>query len=221
VKLSRNFAPVVRPTCDASRHVNPNHPSLHFKKVGQCAEDNMTFETKAVILWIMASGLVLVFGIRRGGRTHSKQRRNGLDGLVASSIAVVAGALVVVGLVSGTLRIHLVQISPLLFVVGFAASPPQWWTAAAASVLSFWLVTMGGIWLFLLGLSRFLSGTFSPTEVVLTGVIAVASLVGLVVATSKARHLSARTSVPVVLVATGLQSLALWFSYQPSIIGGR
>jgi hypothetical protein len=181
----------------------------------------MTFETKTVILWILASGLVLVLGVRRGGRTPSEQRRGGLHGLVAASIAVVAGALVVVGLVSGTLRIHLVQISPLLLVLALVSSPPQWWAAAAASVLSFWLVTMGGIWLFLLGLSRFLSGTFSPTEVALTGVIGVASLAGLVVANSKARNLSPITSVPIVLVATGLQSLALWLSYQPLIIGRR
>jgi magnesium-transporting ATPase (P-type) len=185
------------------------------------AEDNMTFETKTAILWIVASGLVLVLGVRRGGRPHSEQTPSGRHGLVAASIAVVAGALVVVGLVSDTLRIHLVQILPLVLVLALVSSPPQWWAAAAASVLSFWLVTMVGIWLFLLGLSRFLSGTFSPTEVVLTGVIGVASLAGLVVANSKARHLSLITTVPIVLVATGLQSLALWFSHQPLIIGRR
>ena len=181
----------------------------------------MTLETKTIILWILASGLVLVFGVRGGAgeRIHPHQRRSGLLGLVAASNAVVAGALVIVGLVSGTLRIHLVQISPLLLVLALFTSPPQWWGAAAASVLSFWLVTMAGIWLFLLGLSRFLSGTFSSAEVILTVVIGVASLAGLVAANSKARHLSPMTSVPIVLVAAGLQSLALWFSYQPLIMG--
>jgi hypothetical protein len=181
----------------------------------------MTLETKTVILWILASGLVLVFRTRGRGRSHPERRRSGLNILIVASIAVVASALVVVGLVSGTLRIHLVQISPLLLVLALALSPPQWWAAAAASVLSFWLVTMGGIWLFLLGLSRFLSGTFSRTEVALTCVIGIACLAGLVVANSKGTHLSPITRVLVVLMAAGLQCLALWFSYQPFIIGRR
>jgi hypothetical protein len=179
----------------------------------------MTFETKTVVLWLLASGLLLVLGLLRGGPDVPEHRHSGSSRLVAALIGVVAAALLVVGYISGTLRSHLIQIAPLLVVVALVSSPPQWWAVAAVSVHSFWLVTMAGIWLFLLALSRFLSGRFSPTEVALTCVIGVASLGGLIAANSKVAQLSPIRRVPTILVTTGVQALALWISYQPFVVG--
>jgi hypothetical protein len=77
---------------------------------------------------------------------------------------------------------------------------------------------MAGIWLFLLGLSRFLTGRFSPVEIALILVIGVACLVGLA-ATRRVGHTPLRRSFPTMVIAAGLQSFALWLSYQPVIIG--
>jgi len=184
-----------------------------------CAEDKMTLEIKATILGIIAGGIAVMLGMwptsRRTSDTHERLR---FPSLVAISLAVVSAALIAVGLVSGTLTTHLVQILPVVIVLTLLAGSPQWGSAAAGSVLSFWLVTMVGIWLFLLGLSRFLTGTFSPTEITLTVVIGVASLVGLA-ANGRTGGLSLTTRVPAAVVAAGLQALALWFSYQPIVTG--
>jgi len=179
----------------------------------------MTLEIKATILGILAGGIAVMLGMwptsRRNSETHERLR---FPRLVAISLAVVSAALIAVGLVSGTLTTHLVQILPVAIVLTLLAGSPQWGSAAAGSVLSFWLVTMVGIWLFLLGLSRFLTGTFSPTEITLTVVIGVASLVGLA-ANGRTGGLSLTTRVPAAVVAAGLQALALWFSYQPIVTG--
>jgi hypothetical protein len=173
---------------------------------------------KATILWILASGLAVVLRMwPRSSTSSDAQDGLGFPGLVAVSLGIVAAALIAVGLVSGTLPTHLVQISPLVLVLPLLARAPQWGSVVAGAVLSFWLVTMVGIWLFLLGLSRFLSGTFSPIEIALTIVIGIASVAGLAVSTGTG-GLSRATRVSAVALAAGIQSVALWLSYQPIII---
>jgi hypothetical protein len=179
----------------------------------------MTLEAKATILWILAVGLAVVLQILPRSRvsTNANVARR-LPGLISVSLAGVALALVVVGVVSGTVRIHLVQISPIVLLFALLPGGRPLVSAATAAVLSWWLVTMSGIWLFLLGLSRFLSGRFSTTEILLTVVIGVACLVGLS-ASRSAETIPLGTRVPTIVFAAGLQSLALWLSYQPIITG--
>jgi hypothetical protein len=93
---------------------------------------------------------------------------------------VVLVALYVVGAVShGSLR-HEVQTLPLWvpIVAGFNSRGFSRWCALPCFL--FWLLCMVLIWLFLLGWSHFLSGQFSPTEILLTVVIGIASAIGLV-----------------------------------------
>ena len=179
----------------------------------------MTFEAKAAILAILAVGLAVVLEVWPRSRTSTKAiAAPRFPVLIAVSLASVALALIVVGVVSGTLRTHLVQIAPLVLLLVLL---PRAWAltpVAAAAVLSWWLVTMAGIWLFLLGLSRFLTGRFSPTEIVLTLVIGVACLVGLS-AGARAGSMPLNRKLPTIVLAAGLQSLALWLSYQPIVIG--
>jgi hypothetical protein len=178
----------------------------------------MTLEAKATILWILSVGLAVVVQIflRSGISTDANSRR--FPRLIDASLASVALALIAVGVASGTLRTHLVQISPLVLLLAFLPRSRAMASAAAAGVLSWWLVTMVGIWLFLLGMSRFLTGTFSPTEILLTLIIGVACMAGLS-ASGRAGTIPLTTRVSVVVLAAGLQSLALWFSYQPIVIG--
>jgi hypothetical protein len=180
----------------------------------------MTLEAKATILWILAVGLAVVLQILARSRISTNATAaQRLPGLIAVSLAGVALALIVVGVVSSTLRTHLVQISPIVLLLALLPRARPWVSAAAAAVLSWWFVTMSGIWLFLLGLSRFLTGRFSPTEILLTVVIGMACLAGLS-ASRRAETIPLRTWLPTILFAAGLQSLALWLSYQP-IIRGR
>jgi hypothetical protein len=116
------------------------------------------------------------------------------------------------------IRTHIVQISPLVLLLVLLPRSRAWASAAAAGVLSWWLVTMGGIWLFLLGMSRFLTGTFSPTEILLTLIIGAACIAGLS-ASGRAATIPLTTTISAVVLAAALQSLALWFSYQPIITG--
>src|SRR4030095_956130 len=177
----------------------------------------MTLEAKATILWIFAVGLAVVLQILPRSRisTNATVARR-LPGLIAVSLASVALALTVVGVVSGTLRTHLVQISPIVLLLALLPLARPLVSAAAAAVLSWWFVTMSGIWLFLLGLSRFLTGRFSPTEVILTIVIVVACLTGLSMS-RRAETIPLTTRLATIMFAAGLQSFALWLSYQPII----
>jgi len=180
----------------------------------------MTLEAKATILAILAVGLAFV--LQAWPRSKISTKANAARGFpvtIAVSLASVALALIVVGVVSGTLRTHLVQIAPLALLLASRPRSPALISVAAAAVLSWWLVTMAGIWLFLFGLSRFLTGRFSPTEIVLTLVIGVACLIGLS-ASGRAGGIPLTKRLLTILLAAGLQSLALWLSYQP-IVAGR
>lgn len=96
----------------------------------------------------------------------------------ACALAVLV-ALYVVGAVShGSLR-HEVQTLPLWvpIVAGFNRREFARWCALPCFL--FWLPIMVLIWLFLLGWSHIISGTFSPVEVAMTIVVGLASAAGL------------------------------------------
>lgn len=99
--------------------------------------------------------------------------------LIACCVAVV-DALLVVGAVSHGVIRHIVQTSPFWIGILLAArrSPLTKW--ATLPCFTFWLFTMVVIWLFLLGWTHMISGTFSPTEIAMTIVVGVASAVGII-----------------------------------------
>jgi hypothetical protein len=179
----------------------------------------MTLTAKATILAILAVGLTIVVQLWPRSRTSiAASAAHGFPARLAVSLAIVALALVAVGMVSGTLRIHLVQIVPLVVLAALQARAGTLIRTAAAAVLSWWLVTMTAIWLFVLGLSRFLTGRFSTTEILLTLVIGVACVAGLS-ASNRVGTVPLIRRLPAIVLAAGLQSLALWVSYQPAVSG--
>jgi hypothetical protein len=98
--------------------------------------------------------------------------------IAACALAVLV-ALYVVGAVShGSLR-HEVQTLPLWvpIVAGFNRRDFARWCALPCFL--FWLPIMVLIWLFLLGWSRIITGTFSPVEIAMTIVVGLASAAGL------------------------------------------
>src|SRR5438445_2525577 len=98
------------------------------------------------------------------------------------SLAILV-ALYVVGAVSnGSLR-HEVQTLPLLFpiVLGFRQRDLAKWSALPCFI--FWLVIMILIWLFLLGLSRIVTGLFLTVVIGLIMFMLGVSIVGIVLIT--------------------------------------
>ena len=135
-----------------------------------------------------------------------------------ASLVTVLVALLLVGLVSGTLVRHLVQVVPVA-LSALVVSRRAWGRFAAMAVLGFWLFIMALIWLYLLGLARIVTGSFSTAEVVLTVLIGLAALVGI----RTAARLPTRPAWPQRLAAFGLggalQAAAMWMSLQPAFAG--
>ena len=55
---------------------------------------------------------------------------------------------------------------------------PAWGVSAAATLLAFWFLVMGAIWLFLLGVARIFTGTFTTAEIALTVLIGIGASFG-------------------------------------------
>lgn len=132
-------------------------------------------------------------------------------------LAVLAGALLLVGVVSGTLLRHAIQVlPPLVLIVVVVVWRPRSWPAAAMAIEVFWLVIMLFIWLYLAGVARIIKGHFSSSEIVLTLVIGAAVAGGIVIAFQ-----SQRAAWPArflaFLIAGLVQFGAMWLSLQPGI----
>ena len=175
----------------------------------------MTFQLKIAIVTLLAAGISLVvLGPKRSAALSRVPVAAG-SSAVTIWLAVVAGALIVVGFVSHTMVRHLVQIAPLIVALGFLLRGSSAGVSAAAPLFAFWLLVMGGIWLFLLGLARIFMGTFTPMEVALTIVIGVAAMFGLVSARRRGTSASLAARAVTVITFALMQFGALWLSVQP------
>ena len=177
----------------------------------------MTFQQKLVIM----SALSAIIGAGTIARMPGSALRAGplarFGGVTAVSLAIVAIALAAVGVVSHTPIRHAVQITPVVVALILAIRRSSVANAAAAPVFAFWLVIMGAIWLFLLGLARIVSGTFTAVEILLTIVIGLASVVGLAAAYRRGSTASAAVRFATVIFFAIFQFAAMWLSVQPYI----
>jgi hypothetical protein len=91
------------------------------------------------------------------------------------SLAVIAALLVVGSLSDGVVR-HIIQTLPLwiVAVLGWRHSALTKWIALPMFLV--WLAIMVLIWLFLLHLSRILTGRYSPIEIAMTLVVGATSI---------------------------------------------
>jgi hypothetical protein len=131
--------------------------------------------------------------------------------------AVMMAALLVVGAVShGVLR-HAVQTAPLWIVIALALrkSPAARW--AAVPCFAIWLVLMSAIWLFLLGWTRLVSGTFSPVEIAMTLIVGSASAVGIAAAVRGRAGLRPWPAIATVMLLAAVQLGAFRVSVLPGI----
>ena len=130
-------------------------------------------------------------------------------------LAILTGALILVGIVSDTMIRHLIQIAPLVVAILLSLSRSGAASAAAAPLFAFWLLLMGAVWLFLLGVARIVTGTVPPIEIALTVVIGAASAVGLALTHRQGTALTFAGRLGTVIVFALLQYAAMWLSTRP------
>ena len=139
------------------------------------------------------------------------------ESVLAAALLAVIVALMLVGVVSGTLIRHAIQVVPGVVVLGLGFARIRCARFAAIAVFLFWLFIMALIWLYLLGIANGISGHFTRTEVALTLVIGLGSAVGLVAA-SRVRDSSRWPGrLAAFAAAAALQVGAMWLSLQPVV----
>lgn len=137
--------------------------------------------------------------------------------IAAACLCVIAALVLGVGLASNLVLRHLVQTLPLWasVVLGFRRSRLTGWIALPCFL--FWLFLMGVIWCFLLGLSHWITGHFSATEITMTIIVGIASLVG-IVAFVRFRSSVHAGIAALLFVGTGAVQFACFrISFLPSI----
>lgn len=132
---------------------------------------------------------------------------------VGVCLATVILSLLLVGVVSGTLIRHIVQVSPAAVALAATVRCASWATWAAIPVFLFWFLIMLAIWLFLLGISKVVTGHFAPAEIVLTIAVGISCVAGLVgVLRSPAERVGAGSAISALFAL--LQFAAIWLSYK-------
>jgi len=132
------------------------------------------------------------------------------------SLGGLAVALMVVGVVSGTVLRHVVQIVPILLALIVVRRWPAIGAYAALPIFIFWILIVSLIWLFLMGLSRIANGHYTIAEVVSTVVMATCCVSGSVWAVPAGRTATIASRVAAFGGFAALQVAAMWISLTPS-----
>lgn len=122
-------------------------------------------------------------------------------------------SLLLVGIVSSTLPIHLIQVVPAAVVLAAIAGRSKWATQAALPIFLSWIAIMILIWLWLLGLARIVTGHFTPAEIMLTLVIGACSIRGAVAAARASSGGNLMSRIGMFVLFAGLQMGAMRLSY--------
>lgn len=137
--------------------------------------------------------------------------------VATGALLTVLVALLLVGVVSGTMLRHAVQVLPVLAAIVVVVAQRAWSRWAARPVFAFWLLIMVLIWLHLLGLANVVTGKFTHTEVILTVVIGLACVVGSAATARKTTRSAGWSGVIAFLIFGVLQVGAMWLSLQPAL----
>jgi hypothetical protein len=132
------------------------------------------------------------------------------------SLAILILSLLLVGVVSDTFLRHVIQVIPPVVALALVAKASPLGASAAAPILTFWLGVMINIWMFLLGIARIFTGTFTPSEIALTITIAVSCGLGLFGIVRSGVESSVGKRVVTALVFGICQFVALIASFQPA-----
>ena len=132
---------------------------------------------------------------------------------VVGCLIGLASALLLVGLVSGTVLRHIIQIVPIIIVLTVVRQRPDWAAYAAIPIFLFWTLVVVLIWLFLLGLSGIASGRYTPIEVMSTFLMIACSIVGVVRCVQLGRPLSALGRTSAFVLFASIQFVVMWISF--------
>ena len=132
-------------------------------------------------------------------------------------LAGLAIALIVVGIVSGTILRHSVQIVPVVAAAIVVIKRPSAGAYAALPIFVFWTLIVVLIWLFLLGVSRIANGHYTIAEIISTFVMAASCVFGAVRAVQIGRPSPIGWRIAMFIGFAALQLLAMWISFTPSI----
>lgn len=128
-----------------------------------------------------------------------------------------AVALMVVGIVSGTVLRHVVQIVPILLASIVVRRRPAIGAYAALPIFIFWTLIVTLIWLFLAGLSSVANGHYTTAEIISTLVMAVCCVYGVVRAIPAGRPAPLAARLATFIAFAVLQFVAMWISFSRSI----
>ncbi|MDE0265369.1 MAG: hypothetical protein OXJ37_23410 [Bryobacterales bacterium] len=138
-----------------------------------------------------------------------QSRRNTL----IACLAGVATALLIVGVVSGTFIRHVVQIVPVAVALVAVRERRAWGSHAALPIFAWWLFMMVLVWLYLAGVPMFFDGDFTLTEIALTGLIALFSVLGLFACMRAESATSAQNRLLAVAGFGAFQFAMMWVSF--------
>ena len=138
-------------------------------------------------------------------------------GVAACCLAIILALVIGVGVPDHLVLRHVVQTLPLWAAVllGFRRSAATGWLALPFFL--FWLVLMTFIWLFLLGIARIVTGTFSPLEIAMTIVVGLACLAGIALFARIKSGLAAWAAASLFIIAAAAQFACFRASLLPSI----
>jgi hypothetical protein len=177
----------------------------------------MTFQNKLMIMTVLAVAIASIVLSHRRVATLPDRVTSRFGGAVAAWLAVVAGALIVVGIVSHTLLRHVVQIVPLVAALSLLVRRSSVGVSAAVPLFAFWFLVMGAIWLFLLGVARIFTGTFTSSEITLTIIIGLAAVLGLAAAWRPGTSGLTAARLATIVGFALFQFAAMWISVQPFV----
>ena len=100
--------------------------------------------------------------------------------LLAFCLTGVLVGLLLVGAISSTFLRHVIQVVPIVLALVALRRGATLAPYCALPLFAIWLLLMVLIWLYLVGIATFFSGSFSPVEVLLTVLIGAFSTVGIV-----------------------------------------
>jgi hypothetical protein len=155
---------------------------------------------------------------RLASATQEETAMSGAQKIIAGCLACLGLSLLVVGIVSGTLIRHIVQVLPVLIAFTAVVKRPDWGVYTAIPIFIFWLFIMILIWLFLFGIAKTVTGHFTATEIILTIIIGLAAVSGLMISIKYRPIAGFVINATVFVLSAALQIAAMWLSLQKPFV---
>lgn len=131
-------------------------------------------------------------------------------------LAGVLVCLLLVGILSETFLRHVVQVTPIVLVLLIMWQRHPITPYCALPIFTIWTLLMVLIWMYLLGIATFFSGSFSPAEIVLTVLIGGCSAMGIATCLGSSSSSPIGHRIAGSAIFTVVQIAAMWISFMPA-----